>query len=250
MMDTLSIRHAQQLGAALAPLYAAPDLAALGDRLASALLDLFGAHTICFDYFDARGAMQFLGAYPRHLFTPAVLQAAAHLMPQHPLYEEIFVRSNTRPLRLTDFASVQMFQRTTLYQELYRPTGLTYQLIMGTPMPGGGLITCAVFRQSLDFSRLEQTLLAFVQPHIAALLARLPVVPGPAPGAGTPPPLGLTRREADILFHLAKGRADKEIGQLCAISPRTVQNHLHNIYHKLGVDNRTAASLRAVSWLS
>ena len=56
-MDTLSIRHAQQLGAALAPLYAAPDLATLGDRLASALLDLFGADTICFDYFDVRGGM-------------------------------------------------------------------------------------------------------------------------------------------------------------------------------------------------
>jgi DNA-binding CsgD family transcriptional regulator len=250
MMDTLSIRHAQQLGAALAPLYAAPDPATLGNRLASALLDLFGADTICFDYFDARGELQFLGAYPRHLFTPAVLRAAAHLLPQHPLYEEIFVRGNTRPLRLTDFASVSVFQRTDLYQELYRAFGLTYHLVMGTPMLGGSLITCAIFRQALDFTRLEQTLLAFVQPHIAALLARLPVVSGLAPSRGAPPALGLTRREADILFHLAKGRADKEIGQLCAISPRTVQNHLHNIYHKLGVDNRTAASLRAVSWLS
>jgi DNA-binding CsgD family transcriptional regulator len=250
MMDTLSIRHAQQLGAALAPLYAAPDPATLGDRLASALLGLFGADTICFDYFDARGGVQFLGAYPRHLFTPAVLLAAAHLLPQHPLYEEIFVRGNTQPLRLTDYASVAAFQRTALYQVLYRPSGFTYQLIMGTPVLGGGFITCAVFRQSLDFSRLEQTLLAFVQPHIAALLSRLPVVPGPAASTGAPPLLGLTRRESDILFHLAKGRADKEIGQLCAISPRTVQNHLHNIYHKLGVDNRTAASLRAVSWLS
>ena len=249
-MDTLSIRHAQQLGAALAPLYAAPDLATLGDRLASALLDLFGADTICFDYFDARGGMQFLGAYPHHLFTPAMLKAAAHLMPQHPLYEELFVRGNTRPLRLTDFASVAEFQRSALYHVLYQASGLVYQLVVGTPVPGGGLITCAVFRQALDFSRLEQTLLAFVQPHIAALLARLPVMPGLAAEAGAPPPLGLTRREADILFHVAKGRADKEIGQLCAISPRTVQNHLHNIYHKLGVDNRTAASLRAVSWLS
>jgi DNA-binding CsgD family transcriptional regulator len=248
-MDTLSIRHAQQLGAALAPLYAAPDPATLGDRLASALLSLFSADTICFDYFDARGDIQFLGAYPRHLFTPAVLQAAAHLLPQHPLYEEIFVRGNTRPLRLTDFASVQAFQRTGLYQELYRASGLTYQLVVGTPMPGGSLITCAVFRHSPDFTRLEQTLLAFVQPHIAALLARLPVVSGLAAGVGAPPALGLTRREADILFHLTRGRADKEIGQLCAISARTVQNHLHNIYHKLGVANRTAASLRAASWL-
>ncbi|RZL02738.1 MAG: response regulator transcription factor [Hymenobacter sp.] len=206
---------------------------------------MFGADTICFDYFDARGNAQFLGAYPCHLFTPALLQAAAYLLPQHPLYEEVFVRGNTRPLRLTDFASVQEFQRT----ELYRASGLTYHLTMGTPVPGG-LIMCAIFRQAPDFSRFEQTLLAFVQPHLAALLGQLPVGPGPAPGTGAPLVLGLTCREADILFHLANGRANKEIGQLCAISTRTVQNHLHNIYHKLGVDNRTAASLRAVSWLS
>lgn len=249
-MDKLSIRHAQQLGAALAPLYAAPDPARLGHRLASALRGLFEAEGICFDYFDARGQGRFLGSCPRHLFAATARPMAAHLLPQHPLFEEICRRGNTRPLRLTDFASVPAFRRTKLYQELYQTLNLTYQLVMGTPVSGGGTIACAIFRRALDFSRPEQTLLAFVQPHLAALLARLPVVPGPMPVAGTPLPLGLTRREADILFHLAKGRTDKEIGQLCAISPRTVQNHLHNIYHKLGVDNRTAASLRVVSWLS
>lgn len=248
-MDALSIRHAQQLGAALAPLYAAPDPATLGNRLAAALRPLFGAAAVWVEHCDTQGRGQVLASWP---LPPAPAgQPAVYLQAPHPVYEELFVRGNTRPLRLTDFTSALASRHTARYRALPRPSSLPYQLAMGTPLPGGGLVACVMGRAESDFTVLEQTLLAFVQPHVAALLAHLPEALAPAPGnEGIPPALGLTRREADILFHLTRGRADKEIGQLCAISARTVQNHLHNIYHKLGVANRTAASLRAVSWLS
>ena len=59
--------------------------------------------------------------------------------------------------------------------------------------------------------------------------------------------LGLTTCEAEVLYHLTLGLSDKEISQACGIQLRTTQNHLQNIYAKLGVDNRTAAVLRAVA---
>ncbi|WP_305020984.1 helix-turn-helix transcriptional regulator [Hymenobacter cheonanensis] len=248
-MATLSIRHAQQLGAALAPLYAAPDPATLGTRFAAALRPLFGAAAVGVECGDAQGRGQLLGAWPPARQAQGG-QPAAQLRPPHPLYEELFVRGNPRPLRLTDFAGAPGSGKVGYHPGQPRAASLPYQLAMGTALPGGGLIACLIGRASADFTPLEQTLLAFVQPHVAGLLAHLPGALGPVPeGGGIPPALGLTRREADILFHLTRGRADKEIGQLCAISARTVQNHLHNIYHKLGVANRTAASLRAVSWL-
>ena len=250
-MQTLDLKHACQLSDALAVLYAQPDPATLFDRLAAALLHLFGAETICFDHFDAQGNMQFLGAWPQHLFTPGVLAEAAPLMPQHPLFEELFVRQNALPLRISDFAPLARFMRTDLYQHLYRPLALTHHLVLAARVPGWGLVTCAIFRNRHDFTEGERTLLAFVRPHVAGLL-RCAGLAGPAPAAGptdspVPEYLGLTRRETDILLHLAQGRADKEIGRLCCISPRTVQNHLQNIYAKLGVDNRTAASRRALA---
>lgn len=249
-MATLSIRHAQQLGAALAPLYATPDPATLGDRFAAALRPLFGATAVGVEYADAQGRGQLLGAWPRLRCAAAGQPMVVQLGPLHPLYEELFVRGNPRPLRLTDFVSAPASQRAGFYPGQARAASLPYQLALGTARAGGGLIACVIGRAGADFTLLEQTLLAFVQPHVAGLLAHLPGAPGPgAESGGIPPALGLTRREADILFHLTRGRADKEIGQLCAISARTVQNHLHNIYHKLGVANRTAASLRAVSWL-
>jgi DNA-binding CsgD family transcriptional regulator len=247
-MQTLHLKHACQLSDALAALYAQPDPATLFDRLAAALLGLFGAETVCFDHFDLLGGVQFLGACPQHLFTAQALAEAGPLMPQHPLYQELFVRHSPLPLRTTDFTTVAGFARTDLFQQLYRPYALTHHLVLAVPVPGQGLVTCAIFRHRRDFTESERTLLAFVRPHVAGLLRLTGQLTPEAPARpALPAYFGLTPREADILSQLALGRTDKEIGHWCRISPRTVQNHLQNIYAKLGVDNRTAACLRVVA---
>lgn len=57
--------------------------------------------------------------------------------------------------------------------------------------------------------------------------------------------LNLTRREAEVLFWMSQGKTDKDIAGLCKISHLTVHKHAQNIYVKLGVENRIAATLRA-----
>ena len=61
--------------------------------------------------------------------------------------------------------------------------------------------------------------------------------------------LNLTRREAEIMFWITKGKSDDLIANLCGISTRTVHKHVENIYTKLGVENRTSAILRALEIL-
>jgi DNA-binding NarL/FixJ family response regulator len=51
----------------------------------------------------------------------------------------------------------------------------------------------------------------------------------------------LTKREKDTLQLLAKGLLYKEISQQLGISANTVKQHIHNIYEKLHVQNRTEA---------
>jgi DNA-binding CsgD family transcriptional regulator len=51
----------------------------------------------------------------------------------------------------------------------------------------------------------------------------------------------LTRREREIVDHLAEGRSNAEIAERLTIAPTTVRKHLENIYAKLGVRSRTAA---------
>jgi len=63
---------------------------------------------------------------------------------------------------------------------------------------------------------------------------------------------GFSDRELQTLRLAAKGMSNKEIAHALGLSVRTVQNHLVNIFNKLGVGSRTEAVLRAVKqgWLS
>ncbi len=54
-------------------------------------------------------------------------------------------------------------------------------------------------------------------------------------------PVTLTARETEILRHVARGLSSKQIAEILAISPRTVDTHRQNIMEKL--DLRTAAAL-------
>jgi DNA-binding NarL/FixJ family response regulator len=54
----------------------------------------------------------------------------------------------------------------------------------------------------------------------------------------------LSKREYEILQHLAKGYQYKEIADILGISVLTVRNHLRNIYEKLHVRSRTEAVVK------
>ena len=56
----------------------------------------------------------------------------------------------------------------------------------------------------------------------------------------------LSDREAEVLGLVAEGLTDPEVAQRLYLSPRTVGQHLRNIYRKLGVRSRIAASRAAI----
>ena len=55
-------------------------------------------------------------------------------------------------------------------------------------------------------------------------------------------PAGLTSREVEVLGLVASGMTSPQIAKELFLSPRTVDTHLTSIYHKLGVNSRTAAT--------
>lgn len=56
----------------------------------------------------------------------------------------------------------------------------------------------------------------------------------------------LTRRETQLLRHLALGLSNNEIGRSLAISVETVKEHVQNVLRKLAVKDRTQAAVWAV----
>jgi DNA-binding CsgD family transcriptional regulator/uncharacterized membrane protein YheB (UPF0754 family) len=62
--------------------------------------------------------------------------------------------------------------------------------------------------------------------------------------------LGLTAREAEVLYWIAEGKTNPEICIILAASPSTVKKHATNLYAKLGVPTRTSAARCALSVLA
>lgn len=81
---------------------------------------------------------------------------------------------------------------------------------------GGSPMTPSIARRVLD---------VFQKMQVTPVVAALP----------------LTQREQEILQHLSKGLLYKEIGDLLGITTGTVKQHIHKIYDKLQVSNKTEA---------
>lgn len=57
---------------------------------------------------------------------------------------------------------------------------------------------------------------------------------------------GLTQREAEVLLWVSYGKTNRTISEILGISPRTVNKHLEQVFRKLGVETRAAATAIAV----
>jgi DNA-binding CsgD family transcriptional regulator len=90
---------------------------------------------------------------------------------------------------------------------------------------------------------------AFAEGRRLTLDQALALLDTPAPEApltAKPAALPLTAREVEVLRLLATGLTNAQIAANLVVSPTTVNAHLRNIYGKLGVTSRTAATRLAV----
>jgi DNA-binding CsgD family transcriptional regulator len=69
----------------------------------------------------------------------------------------------------------------------------------------------------------------------------------PGPRAREARPGGLSRRELEVLRLVSDGRTAGEIASRLFISTRTAEHHIQNIYTKIGVSSRAAATRWAVA---
>jgi DNA-binding NarL/FixJ family response regulator len=60
----------------------------------------------------------------------------------------------------------------------------------------------------------------------------------------------LTPRETEVLSWLAKGKTNRDIGDILGMSHRTVNKHLEHIFEKLGVETRAAAAALATGHMA
>src|SRR5260370_1529818 len=62
--------------------------------------------------------------------------------------------------------------------------------------------------------------------------------------------LGLTPRAAEALLWLAQGKTNSDIATILGITESTIKKHVQEIFEKLGVETRGAATVRALEVLN
>ena len=62
--------------------------------------------------------------------------------------------------------------------------------------------------------------------------------------------LGLTAREAEVLYWISEGKTNPEISIILDSSINTVKKHANNLFAKIGVETRTAAARAALNVLN
>ena len=104
-----------------------------------------------------------------------------------------------------------------------------------------GLTCRALHDEDTAAMELEAARAAYAELGAMPDLARLDSLTGTVRGG----PHGLTERELEVLRHLAAGETNKAIAADLVLSERTVDRHVSNIFVKLGVSSRAAATAYA-----
>jgi DNA-binding CsgD family transcriptional regulator len=177
-----------------------------------------------------------------------------------------------RPLALSDVASRTQVEGLDLYHDYYRALGVADDLSVNF----GHLshrVCLAVLRGRRGFSGQDRAILAAIRPHMERAyrysrgLKAVKKSPGASRQNGNYPAnspytledsggspgalsvLGLSAREAEVLYWVAAGKSGPVISTILGIRHDTVRSHLKKIFAKLGVENRLSAALRALQIL-
>jgi DNA-binding CsgD family transcriptional regulator len=171
------------------------------------------------------------------------------------------------PLALSDVESRAKIERLDLYHDYYRVLGVEDDLSVNFGSQAHR-VCLAILRGQRGFSDQDRAILAVLRPHMerAYRFTRL-LESSRTNGRGKQPPagapvdiaesndnqgnpqslrsLGLSQREAEVLYWVAAGKTSPVISTILGIRHDTVRTHLKSIYAKLGVENRLSAALRA-----
>jgi DNA-binding CsgD family transcriptional regulator len=171
----------------------------------------------------------------------------------HPLVRAHSRNPAARTVRISDCLPACAFRGSALFDEYYRDIGIDHAMAVPIHVDRSLLVSFVFNRKRSDFTERERARLEAVRRHLGdlfrlgrALEAIRASQWSPSPEPGIPLDPRLTARENEVLHWLASGKTDRDIGDILAISPRTVHKHLQRIYEKLGVETRTAAVVRAM----
>jgi DNA-binding CsgD family transcriptional regulator len=196
------------------------------------------------------------------VYRPELLEAVALNWHEHPVLTRDLARPAQGARRISDFVDSRTWRRRALFNDFYRPLGMTRELTGQLSWGPGGASCCVVLhRAGREFSERDRVMLELLTPHLqaareridaVALLARIPAAASgnsAAPAALLARRLPITARQAEVLEQLCAGETNDGIAHQLFISRHTVVRHVEHLYVRLGVHTRVAAAKLALEAL-
>jgi len=153
-------------------------------------------------------------------------------------------------MTITDFVTQREFERTGLYNEVWRPYNIRFEWAIPLELRGNVVVVTVNRGSQLLASEVQKLRLLsphMIQAHLKAqTFAKLQSLASEVPPPAELRNLGLTMQESHIMHWLIQGKRNSEIASILSSKTRTVQKHVQNIFNKLGVETRTAAALVAL----
>lgn len=232
---------------------------------------LFGGELVCHNEVNlANGASLSALSQPLDGFE-ALRPAFFDHIEQHPSVQHHLRLdgAESRALKTSDFVSQRRWRNSGIYRDFYRPLAdVRYQLTIGHKVDDT-LVLFAISRRHRDFSEDERMSMSLLRPHFvqayrnARCRSQLLALESRASRADAEAEANdealvfvlmhrhaLSRREAEVLRELAAGRTNLEIADTLGIRLSTVKTHLEQVFRRLGVNSRTAATLRVLHTLA
>lgn len=148
-------------------------------RVAALLGELVACDIASYTAVDPATGRVTIAAYPADTIFDGAQEVFARYAGQNPLVEHFALTGDGRALRISDFITHRQLHRTELYEHIYRPIEVEYQMAITLPSPTRDLgrpremIGLTLSRSRRDFTARECQLLDVVRPHLSATLERL-----------------------------------------------------------------------------
>jgi DNA-binding CsgD family transcriptional regulator len=247
----LSSRDLRNLLGAVSILNESLDLETLPQRTTAAVTRVLPSDMVTYNEVDLVRRTDRIFVTPDEVRLAAgTLEYASFMrhIDQHPVIAHNACIADPVPRKISDFLSNRRLRSLGLHAEFFRAFDVNYQMSLVILHAGQQMIGVAANRALSDFTERERTCLAALRPHVVQsyrhglmveeIRAQFRIGREPrADAAG-----GLTQREAEVLHWVAGGKSNDDVARIVGATSATVKKHLENIYDKLGVANRTAAS--------
>jgi DNA-binding CsgD family transcriptional regulator len=245
----------------LPSMYAARSLDSFPNHLVDSIPSLVKSDTAAFNVIDLNSenpVRVHLKPEPETYGIKDFAKIAERLIDQHPLVNHFMSTSDNQARGLNDFMSPRELHRLPIYNEIFRKMHAEYLVCIASPRYEGGQFALTLSREHTDFNDRERALLTMLQPHFVQAYENAREITALKREADAlhneidenpkilEHALGLSGREANVLFWIARGKTAAETATILAISRRTIEKHLERIYRKLAAESRMGAA--AAAW--